>query len=157
MVKRKSVEASPSVRVVHFADPWCWWSWGLEPVLQRLREVYGDRVAIEYRMGGTFSDLQEWMKEYGVDETSTVDWIRELMGMHHMPLDPAYILRTPSTYPACLAFKAAEIQDPQKAERYFRRMMEAFTIEGREGSNAELGRLAKEVELDPVRLERDAK
>ena len=145
----------PPVKIVHYADPWCWWSWGLEPVLQRLKEVYGDRLEIEYRMGGTFERRDEWMKEYGVDEASTVDWVRESVDLHHMPLDPGYILRTPSTYPACLAFKAAERQDRTKAERYLRRMMEAFMLEGRDGSPADLARLAEEVGLDPERVVRD--
>src|SRR3990170_7126447 len=147
--------AGVAVKVVHFADPWCWWSWGLEPVLQRLKEVYGDRIEIEYRMGGTFQHLDEWMKEYGVDETSTVEWIRDSLEMHHMPLDPSYILRTKSTYPACLAFKAAELQNPAKAERYLRRMMEAFMVEGAAGTMETLARLAAEVGLDGGRLTRD--
>src|SRR5438552_14185173 len=77
-------QAAPDVKVVHFADPWCWWSWGLEPVLQRLREVYGDRLQVEYRMGGMCEDLDAWMKEYAVDEASTVDWIRESMALFKM-------------------------------------------------------------------------
>ena len=44
----------PPIEIVHFADPWCWWSWGLEPILQRLREVYGDNVQVTYKMGGEF-------------------------------------------------------------------------------------------------------
>jgi len=147
--------AGVAVKVVHFADPWCWWSWGLEPVLQRLKEVYGDRIEIEYRMGGTFQHLDEWMKEYGVDETSTVEWIRDSLEMHHMPLDPSYILRTTSTYPACLAFKAAELQNREKAERYLRRMMEAFMLEGGTASPQDLGALAGQVGLDGGRIQRD--
>jgi len=147
--------AGVAVKVVHFADPWCWWSWGLEPVLQRLKEVYGDHIEIEYRMGGTFQHLDEWMKEYGVDETSTVEWIRDSLEMHHMPLDPSYILRTTSTYPACLAFKAAELQNREKAERYLRRMMEAFMLEGGTASPQDLGALAGQVGLDGGRIQRD--
>src|SRR5216684_3540256 len=119
---------APDVKVVHFADPWCWWSWGLEPVLQRLREVYGDRLQVEYRMGGTFEDLDAWMKEYAVDEASAVDWIRESMALFKNALDPEYLRKSGvrSTYPACLAFKAAQRQDEHKAKKFFRRMMDAF-------------------------------
>ena len=142
---------------MHFADPWCWWSWGLEPVLQRLREVYGDRLTVEYRMGGMFEDVKAWMQTYGVDEASTVDWIRESIAMTKMPLDPEYIRRSgvTSTYPACLAFKAAQLQGVELAERYFRRMMEAFQVEARTATEAELLRLAKEAGLKPERLERN--
>jgi len=150
-----NVLSSPPIKIVHFADPWCWWSWGLEPVLQRLKDVYGDGVEIEYRMGGTFEKLEEWMHEYGVDDKSTIEWIRESTAMHGMPLDPAYILRTKSTYPACLAFKAAELQDRVKAERYLRRMMEGFMVEGRTATPDELAILAGQVGLDGERIKRD--
>src|SRR5437879_1342768 len=86
--------AAPDVKVVHFADPWCWWSWGLEPVLQRLREVYGDRLQIKYRMGGMCEDLDAWMKEYAVDEASTVEWIRESMALFKNALDPEYLRKS---------------------------------------------------------------
>jgi len=157
MPRKAKTEPPPVVKIVHFADPWCWWSWGLEPVLRRLKEGYGDRLEIEYRMGGTFERLDEWMKEYGVDEKSTVDWIRESTGMHHMPLDPAYILRTKSTYPACLAFKAAQLQDRGKSERFLRRMMEAFMVHAKTATPSELARLAKGSGLDAARLARDMK
>ena len=100
------------VEIVHFADPWCWWSWGLEPVLQRLRAVYGDNVQVTYKMGGQFEKLSDWMKEYAVDERTTVDWIREAVDLMKMPLRPDYYLRTgvASSYPACRAFKAAQLQ-----------------------------------------------
>ena len=146
-----------AVRIVHFADPWCWWSWGLEPVLQRLREVYGDRLEVEYRMGGTFSDVGAWMGEYGVDEASAVDWIRESMALFRNPLDPEFLRKTRvmSTYPACLAFKAAQRQDLAKAERYFRRMMEAFQVQAARPTKGLLLQLAREVGLEATRLRAD--
>lgn len=145
------------VKIIHFADPWCWWSWGLEPVLQRLREVYGDRLEVEYRMGGTFSDVGAWMGEYGVDEASAVDWIRESMALFRNPLDPEFLRKTQvaSTYPACLAFKAAQRQDPAKAERYFRRMMEAFQVQAARPTKGLYLRLARNVGLDATRLRAD--
>src|SRR2546427_4493105 len=145
----------PPIEVVHFADPWCWWSWGLAPVLQRLKEVYGHRLEIEYRMGGTFERLDQWMKEYAVDERSAVDWIRESLGMHHMPLDPGYILRTESTYPACLAVTAAGLQDRGKAERYLPRLMEGVMVEGRTSTPAEFAQRAQQVGLDGGKVTRD--
>ena len=147
----------PPVEIVHFADPWCWWSWGLEPVLQRLREVYGDNVMVTYKMGGQFETLPDWMKEYGVDEGTTVDWIRESVDLTRMPVRPDYYFQTrvASSFPACRAFKAAQMQTEEKAARYFRRMMEAFSLECRPGTEDELVRLAGEVGLDGGRLKRD--
>ncbi len=142
---------------MHFADPWCWWSWGLEPVLRRLREVYGDSVEVVYRMGGVFDDIDEWRREYGVDEESTVDWVRESVDMTKMPMNPDFLSQSGarSTHPACLAFKAAERQDPHKAHRYFRRMMEAFQVEATPQTDQELARLAEEVGLNGTQLLQD--
>src|SRR5207247_2441274 len=87
----------PPIEIVHFADPWCWWSWGLEPVLQRLKEVYGENLKVTYKMGGQFESLQGWMEEYSVDERTTVDWISESIELTNMPVRPDYYLRTGGT------------------------------------------------------------
>jgi SAM-dependent methyltransferase/predicted DsbA family dithiol-disulfide isomerase len=148
---------NPPIEIVHFADPWCWWSWGLEPVLQRLREVYGDNLRVTYRMGGQFERVREWMQEYGVDERTIKDWVRESIDLMKMPLRPDYYLRTgvESSYPACRAFKAAQRQSEELAARYFRRMMEGFALECGPATDEELIRLAEEVGLDARRLSQD--
>ncbi len=147
----------PPIEIVHFADPWCWWSWGLEPVLQRLREVYGDNLRVTYRMGGQFETLQEWMREYGVDEKGTLDWIRESVEMTKMPVQPDYYFRTKvhTSYEACRAFKAAEMQSEELAARFFRRMMEGFGLECRPATHDTILALAAEVGLDAERIRRD--
>ncbi len=149
--------ASAPVRIVHFADPWCWWSWGLEPVLKRLKAVYGDNLEVVYRMGGVFDDIDDWRDHYGVDEESTVTWVRESVGIMGNPVEPDFYRKAgcTTTYPACLAFKAAQAQDPHKAERYLRRQMEAFQVETRPATEGELVRLAEEVGLDGNRLVQD--
>lgn len=146
------------VEIVHFADPWCWWSWGFEPVLQRLKEVYGENLKVTYKMGGQFESLPGWMEEYGVDERTMVDWIRESVELTNMPVRPDYYLRTgvTSSYPACRAFKAAQLQSEELADRYLRRMMEAFELECRPATDDELIRLAEEVGLDGSRVRKDS-
>ena len=147
----------PPIEIVHFADPWCWWSWGLEPVLQRLREVYGDHVKVTYKMGGEFESLAAWMQEYGVDEAGTVDWIRESTGMTGMPVVPDYYSRcgVTTSYPACRAFKAAELQSEELAAKFFRRLMEGFGLECRPATEETLLGLAADVGLDADRIRRD--
>ncbi len=147
----------PPIEIVHFADPWCWWSWGLEPVLQRLREVYGDNLRVTYRMGGQFESLGAWMEEYGVDEHATRDWIRESIDLTGMPVVPDYYFRTKveTSHEACLAFKAAQAQSEELAAKYFRRMQEAFALECRPATQETLLALAAEVGLDTDRLHRD--
>jgi len=145
------------IEIVHFADPWCWWSWGLEPILQRLREVYGDNVEVTYKMGGEFETLAEWMRENGVDERGTVDWILESIALIKMPVRPDYYFRSKveSSFPACRAFKAAELQSRELAAKYFRRMMEAFGLECLPATEDTLVKLAAEVGLDKDRFRKE--
>src|SRR3989454_470958 len=145
------------IEIVHFADPWCWWSWGLEPILQRLREVYGDNVQVTYKMGGEFESLKGWMVEYGVDERGTVDWILESVALTHMPVRPDYYFRcrVESSFPACKAFKAAQLQSEDKATKYFRRMMEGFGLECLSATDDTLMKLGAEVGLDKDRLRKE--
>src|SRR5436309_719381 len=147
----------PPIEIVHFADPWCWWSWGLEPVLQRLREVYGDNVQVTYKMGGEFETLKAWMEENGVDERGTIDWILESVALTHMPVQPDYYFRckVESSFPACKAFKAATLQSEDKATKYFRRMMEAFGLESLPATDDTLVKLGADAGLDKDRLRKE--
>jgi len=154
----EELKTEPPVEIVHFADPWCWWSWGLEPVLHRLKEVYGENLKVTYKMGGQFASLQGWMEEYDVDQRSTVEWIRESIELTKMPIRPDYYFRTgvTSSYPACRAFKAAQLQSEELASRYLRRMMEAFGFECRAATDDEIISLAEEIGLDGRRLRKDS-
>ena len=126
-------------------------------MIQRLKEVYGDSVKVTYKMGGQFEGVREWMSEYGVDEGTTVDWVRESIELTKMPVRPDYYRRTgvKSSYPACRAFKAAQLQSDTLAARYLRRMMEAFGLECRPATDDELVRLGIEAGLDGRRLKDD--
>jgi len=119
--------------------------------------VYGENLKVTYKMGGQFESLQGWMDEYGVDERTTVDWIRESIELTNMPVRPDYYFRTgvTSSYPACLAFKAAQLQSEGLAARYLRLMMEAFGLECRPATDDELIRLAEEVGLNGSQVKKD--
>ena len=157
--KMISHASEPAVEIVHFADPWCWWSWGLEPILQHLREAYGDQVKITYRMGGITDNVSEWRKEYDVTEDDALrTWITESTSATAMPADPEYYLNTKvkSTLPACAAVKAAQIQSEDLGERFFRRLMETIQLESKNGSDETVYlKIAREVGLDLARLKRD--
>ena len=147
------------VEVVHFADPWCWWSWGLEPVLSRLKEVYGDQINVVYKMGGITDDVSEWRREYDVvDDQALKAWVAESTSLTGMPADNEYYLKSgvKTTWPACIAFKAAQLQGEVVAERFLRRLMEVIALDAKDVSSEEsLVEVGKEVGLDPARLGRD--
>jgi SAM-dependent methyltransferase/predicted DsbA family dithiol-disulfide isomerase len=161
MVSNRTSGQEPVVEVVHYADPWCWWSWGLEPVISRLKEVYGDQIRVLYKMGGIADDVDEWRREYEVVEDDALrGWISESSELTGMPTDPDYYLRSGArtTWPACIAFKAAQLQDEELAERFLRMLTEVIALESKNGSDEQVYlRVAKEVGLDAERLKADAR
>ncbi len=161
MVREPASEEGPIVEVIHFADPWCWWSWGLEPVISRLKEVYGDQIQVSYKMGGITDNVDLWRDEYDVvGDDALRAWISESSELTGMPADKNYYLKTGvrSTWPACIAFKAAQLQGEPAAERFLRRLIEAITLEARDGSDERVyAEVAKEVGLDEAQLRKDAK
>lgn len=145
------------IQILHFADPWCFWSWGIEPLLQRLRAVYGEDLEVIYGMGGMADDFRRWQVTYGVDDGGTIDWIRKAGDSTGNPSNPRYMLDAGlgSTTRSCCAVKAAERQDRHKAERYFRRLMERFQLEAEPDDDATLLAAAEDVGLDAQALAAD--
>jgi len=148
-----------AVEIFHYADPWCWWSWGLEPVIQRLKAVYGDQIRVSYRMGGITDDVSEWRREYDVVKDEELrSWITDSTSITGMPADPDYYLRTKvkSTWNACIAVKAAQLQGEEVGERFYRKLMETIQLESKNGSEEEVYlKVARDVGLDLHRMERD--
>jgi putative protein-disulfide isomerase len=110
-----------SVHARYFTDPACAASWAAEPMLRRLMVEFGADLSITYVMGGL-------AREYSDDLSRLVtDWLDQ-SERSGMPLDPRLWLEAPltSTYPACMAVKAAAEQGAERAERYLRALREGI-------------------------------
>jgi predicted DsbA family dithiol-disulfide isomerase len=110
------------VRLRYYTDPACSASWAAEPALRRLQLEFGDEVRITYVMGGL-------SRQYEGDQSRLViEWL-DAAERSGMPVDPR-AWNTPgaigSTFPACMAFKAAAEQGPEAAERYLRALREGI-------------------------------
>lgn len=124
-----------AVAVVYYTDPLCSWSWAFEPQWRRLRFEVGDRLAWRYRMGGMIPDWARYSDPVNAVSRPlqmAPQWfhVRHLTGM---PIDERIWFEDPpdSSYPACIAVKAAERQSPQAAERYLRHLREAVMLDRR--------------------------
>lgn len=150
----------PAVRVIHDGDPWCWYSWGLEPVLQRLHEVYGNGIEIVYRMGGVFESLDEWRVKYGVvDDGALRKWIADSDKTMRNPLDLDYVVRSgmKNTWIGCAAVKAAGFQGEEAMMRFHRKLMEAIQVRSKDGSkDSVLKEVAEESGLNVEKFLKDA-
>lgn len=117
-----------AVRVSCITDPACVWSWAFEPVLRTLMVEFGDDLEWTFVMGGL-------AREYGPDagqgppgrDGMLVHWL-EATAESGMPTDPLAWQEAPlsSTYPACMAVKAAQEQGTDAGQRYLRALREGI-------------------------------
>lgn len=112
-------------RVTYITDPACAASWGVEPMVRRLMAEFGDQLQFTYVMGGL---AREWSKEDHLAQMT--DWLEEAE-RSRMPFDPLIWAQSPlkSSYPACMAMKAAA--DQGHAEPYLRALREGIFCERR--------------------------
>ena len=115
------------LHVLCVTDPACPDSWGAEPLRRRLLAEFGEQVAITYVMAGRARSFDQPAAELHA-------WLQAAAATG-MPVDGRLWLDAPpkSSYPACLAVKAAAEQgldDP-----YLRRLREALAVEGRRADN----------------------
>jgi len=126
-----AVTRDKPVKILYFTDPICSSCWGIEPQLRRLKLAYGGSFDIEYRMGGL---LPSWdvYNSGGISKPSDVaaHW-DEVSGHYDMPIDGDVWLEDPlpSSYPPSIAFKAAQLQDEEKALLFLRRIREMVFME----------------------------
>lgn len=117
--------ATKPIKVIYFTDPICSACWGIEPQLRKLKLEYGKYIEVDYRMGGL---LPNWSyNSEGIDKPSDVaiHW-EEASSYYQMPIDGNLWLEDPleSSYPPSIAFKAAQIQDGEKAILLLRELRE---------------------------------
>lgn len=127
-----------NLQIISFTDPYCTWCWGSEPILRKIQEVYGAQVSINFVMGGLVEDMRNfsdpgagiggelWYKQ-------VAEHWAEASHRHKMPVDEQVFFDSKddvfSTYPACIAFKAAQLQGEEPGNRYLRRLREAAAAE----------------------------
>jgi putative protein-disulfide isomerase len=153
-----------AVQVRYYTDPGCSWSWGTEPQLRRLAWEFEGELNERFVLGGL---ARRYGKEYSdveagvAGETCFQDLVSHWLDVSmetRMPVDPRIWTRNPisSTYPACMAVKAAAEQGHAPAARYLRRLREGLMLDRRRLDHADaLIALAGDAGLDLDRFRRD--
>ena len=154
----KSDQATKSnVKMVYFTDPICSSCWGIEPQLRKLKLEYGNAIEVEYRMGGL---LPDWSyNSGGINKPSDVASHWDEVSIHYdMPIDGDLWLEDPldSSYPPSIAFKAAQLQNEEKAHLFMREMREMMFLKKKNLAKWEhMATAAKTVGLDVQQLKTD--
>jgi len=146
-----------SIKVIYYTDPICSSCWGIEPQLRKLKLEYGEDIEIEYRMGGL---LPDWSyNSGGIGKPSDVADHWDEVSIHYdMPIDGDVWLEDPldSSYPPSIAFKAAQIQDNEKAILFLREIREMVFLQKKNITKWEhLANAAKKVGLNIEQLKTD--
>ncbi|OMQ10396.1 ClpXP adapter SpxH family protein [[Flexibacter] sp. ATCC 35103] len=127
------------VKIIYYTDPICSSCWGIEPQLRKLKLEYGDYIDIDYRMGGL---LPDWSyNSGGISKPADVAHHWDEASLHYeMPIDGNVWLEDPldSSYPSCIAVKAAQIQDKEKAVKFMRVLREKLYLEKKNISKWEI-------------------
>ena len=127
------------LEIIFYTDPLCCWSWGFEPQWRRLRYEFEGQLTWRYCMGGM---LASWKNFH--DELNSVSRPAQMgpVWMHasqitHMPMNTRIWMEDApaSSYPACIAFKAVELQSLQFADTYLRLLREAIMLDGKNIAN----------------------
>ncbi len=119
-----------SVKLIYYTDPICSSCWGIEPQLRKLKLEYGDAIEIEYRMGGLLPDWNYNSGGIGKPSDVASHW-DEVSDHYDMPMDGDVWLEDPlhSSYPPSIAFKAAQMQDNEKAMLFLREIREMVFLQ----------------------------
>ncbi|XDZ55877.1 DsbA family protein [Flavobacterium tructae] len=122
--------ADKPIKIIYYTDPICSSCWGIEPQLRKLKLEYGNYIDIDYRMGGL---LPDWSyNSGGISKPSDVAHHWEEASLYYqMPIDGSVWLEDPldSSYPSCIAMKAAQIQSKDKAVKFMRILREKLYLE----------------------------
>ncbi len=158
----EALEEPGKIRVTWYTDPLNVWCWGCEPAVRRFETVYRDAVEVEVVMGGLFEDFgpirEQWARMSGGRwEDSVLAFLKAVADQHRMPIDADRMMAglddMESTWPACIAVKAAEMQGTAVGRRYLRALREAVYLDGRSIHRRSVQtEIASEIGLDPERF-----
>jgi 2-polyprenyl-6-methoxyphenol hydroxylase-like FAD-dependent oxidoreductase/predicted DsbA family dithiol-disulfide isomerase len=118
------------LRVQYFTDPICSTCWIIQPAWKKLNLEYGHCLDIEYIMGGLLPSWKDCKGKIQSPSDAAMHW-KEVADCYKMPLDAGVWTEDPlsSSFPPSIGFKAAQLQDEQKAQLFLRRVREMIFLE----------------------------
>ena len=125
----------PEFSATYFTDPLCAWSWAFEPVWRRLLAAFAGRIRWRTAMGGMIPSWREYRDPlHDVERPLHLGALcRQASEIGGVPIvDRIWVEDPPaSSYPSCIAVKAAELQSLEAGDLYLVRVREALMAQGR--------------------------
>src|SRR5688572_2904993 len=123
------------IDITYYTDPLCCWSWALEPQWRKLLYEFNGLISWRYCMTGMIPSWDQYNDAmHSVSRPIQMGpvWMHasQLSGM---PMNSRIWMENPpaSSYPACIAFKCAEMQSEGAGDRYLRLLREAIMLDGK--------------------------
>lgn len=128
-------------KIEYYTDPLCCWSWAMEPAFRKLRYLLADRLEIKYVMGGLLLDWNHFSDKLNdIRKPSQLGplWM-EAKYISGQPINESLWVSDPvdSSYPACMAVKAAGVQSRVAEEAMLRELREAVMLKKQNIGNLE--------------------
>ena len=146
-----------------FTDPMMGLSYESQPILDALKEKYGNQLRIEYRMSVLVRDVSDFMtpqERAFPPEEGIPQYNKRLAGIYkreepigNLPMNMEnFHLFDPqhrSSYALCLAYYAAKLAEPEKTEQFLINLRAATVLQGRQTTHREvILEVAKETGID---------
>ena len=146
-----------SRQLIYFADPMCSWCWGFAPVIEAVRERWGEALPVRLVLGGLRPGTKEPMSPSAKTELAG-HWthVTEASGQPFAEGGMAAADFVYDTDPAARAVVVARRAGMDVALRYLHDAQRAFYAEGRDVTRADtLVQLAERLGLAPDRFAED--
>lgn len=152
-----------------FTDPMMGLTYECTPIFDQLKNHYGDQLEIKYAMAGLVRDVSDFMTpaERALEPAKGVrTYCRRLAQIYKseepiggLPINMEgfhlFDAEHRSSYPLDIAYKAAQLADPDKADLYLKNLQLATIVETRQTTlPEELLSIAVETGIDPVAFDR---
>ncbi|GEO07838.1 DsbA family oxidoreductase [Segetibacter aerophilus] len=122
------------VEIIFYTDPLCCWSWAFEPQWRKLQYQFRNQIVFRNVMTGLLPSWKNYSDSvYSVTRPQQMGpvWM-EASETSGMPMNSRIWVEDPpaSSYPACIAVKAVELQSQDAAVKYLRLLREAVMLQG---------------------------
>ena len=164
LLKVLTGDAMEKIILTTFTDPMMGLSYEQEPVYEKLAAHFGDRLVFHYVMSGLVRDVSDFMlpeekalpAEEGIrlynQRLAQIYKGEEAIGGLPINMDGFHLFDADhrSSYPLCMAYKAAELCCPEKALAFLLKLRRTTIVETRQTTRPdELIAVAADAGLDP--------
>ena len=135
----------------YFADPMCSWCWGFAPVIQRIKQTYGEKINISLNLGGlrpgTTEPISTDLREEILHHWQEVHRLTGQKFLFDDAMPEGFVYDTEPASRAVLTFGKLH---PESALAYFSSIQSAFYTQGLDVTQTSvLVELAENFDIDP--------